>query len=119
MTSLFQAMALFLPVRIERVFWDGDTLMLFSKDWTFRTESVWRVSKDEDLLFTCWDDCASELISIFSDQCIQVFSWLADGHPIDPCFKFSNGVVLSVFCSLSTDPWVMEFADGAVYVGNT
>lgn len=45
MNTLMQAVALLLPMKIERVFWDGDTLMLFSAGWSFRTESAWRVSK--------------------------------------------------------------------------
>ncbi len=45
MNTLLQAVALLLPMKIERVFWDGDTLMLFSAGWSFRTESAWRVSK--------------------------------------------------------------------------
>jgi len=46
MTNTFlQAVALLLPMKIERVFWDGDILMLFSAGWSFQTESAWRVSK--------------------------------------------------------------------------
>lgn len=45
MNNVLQAVALLLPLKIERVLWDGDTLMLFSAGWSFRTESAWRVSR--------------------------------------------------------------------------
>lgn len=45
MNKFLQAVALFLPMKIERVFWGGDTLLLSSAGWSFRTESAWRVSK--------------------------------------------------------------------------
>lgn len=33
MNTFLQAVALLLPMKIERVFWDGDTLMLSSASW--------------------------------------------------------------------------------------
>ena len=118
MNTFLQTVALLLPIKIERVFWDGDTLMLFSAGWRFRTESVWRVSK-EGLLFACWDDDALDHISEFLGLSIIEVGWLIDSQPIDPFFKLSDGRVFSIFCSSSTDPWLMEFPNGTVYVGNT
>ncbi|MCV4275459.1 hypothetical protein OH710_22700 [Pseudomonas capsici] len=119
MNDFLHAVANFLPTKIERVLWDGDSLIVLTKDWNFRTESVWRVSKNEQLLFACWDSDAYDLIANFSGQSILEVSWLIDGQPMDPCFKLSDGRMLNIFCSLSTEPWVMEFANGAVYLGNS
>ncbi|MEN8638243.1 hypothetical protein [Pseudomonas sichuanensis] len=119
MNAFLQAVALLLPMKIERVFWDGDRLMLFSVGWNFQTESAWRVSKDGKLLFACWDDDARDLVSDFLNLSVLEVSWLVDSQPIDPCFKLSDGRVLNVFCSSSTEPWVMELTNGGIYVGNT
>lgn len=119
MNKLLQAVALLLPMKIERVFWDGDTFMLFSAGWSFRTESAWRVSKGGELLFACWDDDALEHVSELLGLSIVEVGWLIDAQPIDPFFKLSDGRVLNAFCSSSTEPWLMEFSDGVVYLGNT
>lgn len=119
MNEFLQAAAIFLPIKIERVLWDGNTLMLFSVGWSFQTESAWRVSKDGELLFACWDDDAPVLVSEFLGLSVLEVSWLVDNQPIDPCFKLSDGRVLNIFCSSSTEPWIMEFSNGATYVGNT
>lgn len=109
----------FLHMEIERVFWDGDTLLLSSADWSFRTESAWRVSKVEELLFACWDDDVLDHVSELLGLSIIEVGWLIDAPPIDPFFKLSDGRILNIFCSSSTEPWLMEFSDGAVNLGNT
>lgn len=119
MNTFLQAVALLLPMKIERVFWDGDTLMLSSASWRFRTESAWRVSNGEGLLFACWDDDALDHVSDLLGLYIVDVGWLIDDQPIDPFFKLSDGRVFNVFCSSSVVPWLMEFSDGTVYVGNT
>lgn len=119
MNTFMQTMALLLPMKIERVFWDGDTLMLFSADWNFRTESAWRVSKGRELLFACWDESALDHVSELLGLSIIEVGWLIDAQPIDPFFKLSDGRVLNTFCSSSTEPWLIEFSNGAVYLGNT
>ncbi|WP_439850254.1 hypothetical protein ACTACG_20475 [Pseudomonas syringae] len=119
MNNFLQAVAILLPIKIERLTWDGDTLILYSANCIFRTESAWRVSKDNKLLFACWDEDALALVSELLDLYVTEVSWLIDDQPIDPCFKLSDGRVLHVFSSLSTEPWFMELSDNAVYLGNT
>lgn len=112
MSNIFQAMALFLPIKIERASWDVNTLVLHSMSWSFRTESAWRVSKDDKLLFACWDEGVLELVSGFVNLFIIEAGWLIEDQPIDPFFKLSDGRVLNVFCSSSIEPWciqVMQF----------
>jgi hypothetical protein len=118
MIDIFEAVALFFPIKIEQVSWDGDTLILSTADWSFRTESVWRVSKNHKLQFACWDDDAPVLISDFLGASIIEIKWITDAQPIDPSIKLSDGRVLDVFCSISIEPWVMELSSGAVYLGN-
>ena len=119
MNKFLQVVALLLPMKIERVFWDGDILMLFSAGWSFRTGSAWRVSKGGKLLVACWDDDALDFVSALSGLSIVEVGWLIDAQPIDPFFRLSDGCILTTFCSSSTDPWLMEFSDGAVYIGST
>jgi hypothetical protein len=119
MNKVFEALAILLPIKTEQVSWGGDTLMLSSKNWIFRTESVWRVSKNHRLQFTCWDGDASTLVSNFLGVSVVEVNWLIGTQPIDPAIRLSDGCVLEVFCSSSIDPWVMEFSGGVVYLGNS
>lgn len=119
MNKFLQAVAELLPLKIEEILWDGDTLVLSSADWRFKTESVWRVSKNNEIQFTCWDSSACNFVSDFIGCYITAIGWLVEKQPIDPCFKLSDGRVLSVFCSLSADPWFMEFSGGEIYLGNS
>lgn len=45
-----------LPLCIKNIEWDGEILIISGDDWSFNTSSVWRVSKDKNLLFACWDN---------------------------------------------------------------
>jgi len=119
MSAFFEAVALLLPIKIEQVSWDGDTLMLSSAAWSFRTASAWRVSKDYELQFACWDDDARILVSQFLGTSVVEFNWIINRQPIDPSIKLSDGCVLDVFCSTSIEPWVMELSDEAIYIGNS
>ncbi|MDG9884247.1 hypothetical protein N7650_15525 [Pseudomonas sp. GD04058] len=119
MTKFLQAVALLLPIKIERVFWDGDILMLFSAGWRFRTRGAWRVSKGGKLLVAYWDDDSLDFVSALSGLSIVEVGWLIDAQPIDPFFRLYDGRILTTFYSSSTDPWLVEFSDGAVYIGNT
>jgi hypothetical protein len=108
-----------LPLSIESVFWDGDSLLLSSGGWYFRTESAWRVSREGEMQFACWDEDAGDLINGLAGLSVVGVDWVICGQPIDPSMKLSDGRKLDVFCSTSIEPWVMSLPDGSIYVGNS
>ena len=71
------------------------------------------------LLFACWDDDALDHVSELLVLSIVEVGWLIGAQPIVPFFILFDGRVLNAFFSSSTEPWLMEFSDGAVYLGNT
>lgn len=119
MKKILQDLEGFLPVEVDEVLWDGDTLIMSSAAWCFRSGSVWRVSGEEGMLCGCWDDEAFEYASSLSGLSVVEVGWLVSDLPIDPYFKLSDGRVLSVFCSVSCEPWFMEFSSGNIYMGNS
>ncbi|MBD2837292.1 hypothetical protein ID144_09615 [Pseudomonas sp. JM0905a] len=109
----------FLPLYVKDVEWDGDFLIISGDGWSFVTSSAWRISKDKELLIACWDDDANELIEHLVGLEIIDLSWIFGDQPIDPSFIFSDGRKLDVFCSSSYEPWVINFPDGSIYIGNS
>ncbi|MFZ6045990.1 hypothetical protein ACFW0H_07685 [Pseudomonas sp. CR3202] len=109
----------FLHLCVLDVVWDGDSLIVSGRDWRFVTSSAWRVSRNNDLLFACWDDDADKLIGGFLGLSIVGLSWINDKQPIDPSILFSDGRRLDVFCASSIEPWVLNLPDGNIYIGNS
>lgn len=109
----------FFPLFIQRVEWNGDSLVLSGDDWSFVTSSAWRVSKDKTLLFACWDDRDDVCPKGMEDLSILGISWIVDNQPIDPSLILSDGRRLDVFCSSFCEPWIMSLPDNSVYVGNS
>jgi hypothetical protein len=60
----------FSSLRINSIEWDGDFLNVSGDGWSFSSSSAGRVSKDDDMLFACWDDQASVRIKVG-----RSFSW--------------------------------------------
>jgi len=109
----------FLPLRFEKIDYDGDTLIISGEKWRFTTNSVWRVSNGGKIIFTCWDnDAAISTKNLLGLSIIDIL-WLSDEIKIDPSFLLSDGKRLDVFCSYSCEPWIIDLPNGSVYVGNS
>lgn len=108
-----------LPLFIEKVEWDGDSLVLSGDDWSFVTNSAWRVSKDKELLFACWDSLEDVCAGGMEGLSVIDVSWVIKEQPIDPSFILSDGRRIDVFCSSFAEPWIMNLPDDNVYVGNS
>ncbi|WP_271409608.1 hypothetical protein [Pseudomonas sp. Q1-7] len=109
----------FLPFYIKSVEWDGDVLIISGENWSFTTTSAWRVSKDKELQFACWDDGADVRIEELIGLSVVNMSWISDAQPIDPSVVFSDGRRLDVFCSSLYEPWVISLPDNNIYIGNS
>ncbi|MGH8386398.1 MAG: hypothetical protein ACRESJ_13010 [Pseudomonas sp.] len=108
----------YLPLHIECVEWDGDSLVVSGDRWSFVTSSAWRVSQGRELLFACWDDQKNIRTEELVGLSIVNMSWIAGDQPIDPSFVFSDGRRLDVFCTSVCEPWLMTLPDKNVYVGS-
>ncbi|MFB4392843.1 hypothetical protein [Pseudomonas sp. LS_1] len=119
MNNFMGSVLSFLPLCIERVEWDGDSLVVSGDDWSFSTSSAWRVSKGKELSFACWDEDAAACIEGLVHLSVIDFSWVRADQPIDPSFIFCDGRRLDVFCSFSSEPWVLRLPGDGVYLGNS
>ena len=119
MFDFIKLVSSFFPLHIKDVHWDGDSLIISGDKWSFATNSVWRISNNKELLFTCWDDDADRLIKDLAGLLIIDFSWISNDQPIDPSITFSGGKRLDVFCSCSHEPWLLNLPNGSVYAGNS
>lgn len=108
-----------LPLFIKASDWNGDSLTISGDGWSFTTNSVWRISCDNCLLLACWDDEVDGRVEALVGLSIIEMSWVVSTQPIDPSFKLSNGQRLDIFCSFSSEPWVLTLPDNKVYVGNS
>ncbi|WP_141691290.1 hypothetical protein [Pseudomonas sp. 8 R 14] len=109
----------FSSLRINSIEWDGDFLNVSGDGWSFSSSIAWRVSKDEDMLFACWDEQASVRIKELVGLSVGSVSWIAQNQPVDPSFTLSDGRRIDVFCSSVCEPWVMTLPNNIVYVGNS
>jgi hypothetical protein len=107
-----------LPLCIKNIEWDGEILIVSGDDWSFNTSSVWRVSKDKNLLFACWDNQVGSHIEELIGLSVENVTWVSENQPIDPSFALSDGRRLDVFCSSVFEPWVLSLPNDVVYVGN-
>ena len=114
---LLQNTSNFLPLLIEKISWDGDTLILGGDGWNFSTLSAWRIIDDSDVQVACWgkgvDGAINELVGL---SIIEV-GYQGISIEVDPLFKLSDGRLLEVFSTDTIEPWVMQLPDGKIYVG--
>jgi len=104
----------FLPFKIDNIEYNGDNLLISGENWKFTTQNAWRVSKNSDLLFACFDKNAENLILELKHCSITDIKWLTSQR-LDPSFLLSDGRRIDVFVSFSCDSWRFEFPNGEVY----
>jgi len=109
----------FLPLHLENIQYDGDTLIITGEKWRLASSSIWRVSNDKELLFTCWDNNSTKMIKNLLGLSIISVAWMLDKQKIDPSFLLSDGKRLDVFCAYSYEPWIISLPDGNIYIGNS
>ncbi|WP_298837959.1 hypothetical protein [uncultured Salinicola sp.] len=119
MFDFLKLVANFLPLCIKEIEWDGDSLIVSGDNWSFFTSSVWRVSRDKDMLFACLDDQVNTRIEELVGLSVVNISWIVSDQPIDPSLILSDGRRLDVFCSFRYEPWVMSLPNDNVYIGNS
>jgi len=77
-----------LPLYFEEISYDGDSLIITGTKWQFSSNSAWRVTGEEKLLFTCWDDDSVHLIESFLGVSVINVKWLLDKPKIDLSFFY-------------------------------
>jgi len=105
----------FLPLQIDKIEYNSDILTIYGKDWKFTTQSAWRVSKNSDLLFACFDKNAEELVKELEKTSVIDIKWLISVQKADPSFLLSDGLRIDVFTSFSYDSWKIELPNGEIY----
>ncbi|MBU1168437.1 MAG: hypothetical protein KKD44_02630 [Proteobacteria bacterium] len=117
--NLLNVLINILPIIVEKVSWDGDTLIIAGDGWSFSTLSAWRVINRGTIQFACWDKNINESVNELSG--LSIVSVAAQGLNIgvDPVFELSDGRLLEVFSTDTVEPWTLRLPDGKVYVGGS
>jgi len=105
----------FLPLQIDKTEYNNDILTIYGKDWKFTTQSAWRVSKNSDLLFACFDKNAEDLVKELEKTSVIDIKWLISVQKADPSFLLSDGRRIDIFTSFSYDSWKIELPNGEIY----
>ncbi|MAX56555.1 MAG: hypothetical protein CL537_13765 [Alcanivoracaceae bacterium] len=117
--SLLDVLTNVLPLKAEKVLWDGDALVISGDGWFFSTLSAWRVSSGGVVQFACWD----KNIDKFLDE-LEGLDVVAVNHQgaiisVDPVFELSDGRMLEIFSTDTVEPWVLRLPNGEVYSGGS
>lgn len=105
------------PLNIELVLWDGNTLTLSGTNWSFSTLSAWRVLNESSIEFACWDNEIEKKIKEFEGQSIISAGKQGSIVAVDPIFKLSSGKKLEIFSSDTFEPWILKLPNGKVFAG--
>ncbi len=100
-----------LPVKIEKVSWDGDYLIIAGTNWGFATLSAWRMSTNDRVNFGCEDyENVNDLPFLVGLEIVDV-GIQTDQIKIDPIFHLSNGHTLEIFSTDTFEPWTFRFGE--------
>lgn len=106
--SLGAELAELLPLRIREATFQNYSLTLVGADWTFNSDSPWRVAQHGVILYgysdpgaedRVWDLCGQDIVQV-THQSITVKG--------DPTFHLSTGQSIEVFSDQGYEPWVMH-----------
>ena len=119
MQTLIDLSESLLPLSVNEVSWDEDTLSIAGSDWSFSTKGAWRIVDEESILAACWDKDVSDFVDKVGKLAIVAIETQGQTLNIDPVFRLSDNTWLEVFSTESVDPWVLELPNGKVFVGNS
>jgi len=112
MNSLSNAFLIDAPLKIESVIWDETVLVLSGRDWSFSTQSAWRILKETNVQRGCWDEDVASVIKSLEGLSVESIT-IKDKNinVIDPVFHLSDDWQLEVFVTDTTEPWVLRLSD--------
>lgn len=105
----------FLPLAFEAVDWDGNTLNLSGADWSFSTESAWRVTSDGKIVAGCWDADSRQVIEQLIGQLIVSIEAIPTKVSGDLALIFSGGRKVEIFATFASDAWVFRIPNGKIF----
>ena len=107
-----------LPLEISFSSWDEATLVVSGENWSFSTQSAWRVFEDGSILLGYLDKNSEDICTILNGAQIVAINFQNPERPVDLSFRLSTGQFLEVFSTDTSDPWVMNLPILGVCVGN-
>lgn len=116
---LIQGSSNLLPLSVNSVSWDGDTLMLIGSDWSFSTMSAWRIINAGEIQIACWDNNAEDYLKKLEGLLIVAIQPQSQYIQVDPVFELSNGKQLEIFSTDTVEPWSLQLPNGKLYIGSS
>lgn len=106
-----------LPLLIERVAVDNETLCISGDSWFFTTSSAWRVVSREGLCFG-WES-AGFRVEIQSLEGVLITAVKPVGiGSFDIQFELTDGRYIECFIAQHFEPWQLKLPDGTIMVAD-
>jgi hypothetical protein len=105
-----------LPLKIRVAWFERLYLHLHGDDWTFNSDSPWRVTEAGRMIWGYGDATAGDHINELVGSDIIAIVAQSLTLKADPVFILSDGRKLEVFSDQYLEPWVMELPGMNVFV---
>jgi len=116
MIALLNELKSRLPLRIDSVHWDRDTLNLIGGKWNLVTMSAWRVINTGSVEFACYDTDIDDLVNGLVNKSIVSVEVQSIAISVDPIFQLDDHRKLEIFSTDTVEPWVLNL-NGITLVG--
>ena len=103
-----------LPLRIATASLHQGILMISGDNWSFATESAWRVASSVGFEFGSGSDPSDAQVAVLVGQSVIGAEPFGAAN-LDPCFTLSSGYVLESFSATDFEPWHLRLP-GDVFI---
>jgi len=110
MKELFNNIGKYLPLKIDFCQIEEYFISFGSKEWSFYSDSSWRIVKDGRILFSDENFNSKKIIEIFKSNEVLSISPLTSDN-LDPVLKLSNSYELQLFSKTTNEPWKVSLSD--------
>jgi len=104
---------IFRGLNVEFVNIENYYINLGNKDWSFYSDSIWRIIKDEGIEYSSEKYSLKDIQSLLINKSIINIGSLTnfqlkDGMPVDVFLRFSDNTELHVFATTTDEPWKLN-----------
>lgn len=114
MTSLFENIDRYLPLKAEFLEVNEYSISFGAETWNFYSDANWRIIKDKKVIMTDDDFDADTLKEIILFKYIKGIYPLTS-YLIEPAFAIGSNYILEIFSKEQTESWKLSLPD-FVYV---
>jgi len=117
--NLIDAVKSKLPLRIDKVEWDGTSYYMGGIKWSYNSLADWVAVNNEAMIIGCHDEKIEAFIAeeIIGKEIIDLQP-SSDLPSYDPIFILSNKIKIKFFSTLTIEPWTLRFDDNKFFAAS-